>query len=390
LREDNRPPGVGARAGPRLHACLLTSAYPVDYTRLLDREAAALAAAGLRVTLIGLGDRVPDRVPPGVEVVPVSGGRGLGKAVLLHRLDRAARAARADVYHCCDPWALGIGLRITGQRPGTFLVYDSSESYPEFYRDRLDWPGPIRLAVAARVRCLERRASRRAAAVIETNATRAQRFERLGRTPVLVPNYPPLELAVESPAAREPWIAYTGLVSRFRGFDVLVRAFGSVGARLPDARLKVAGKFEPGSEAGMRKLVRECGLESRIDFLGWLPYRDLFRLLGRCSAGVILLQPGRWNDYTGLPNKLFEFMGAGLGVIASDFPEMAAVVSETGCGWLVDPADEDSVGRALEQALADSPGCRRRGEAGRQAVSRRYNWDAARAALLGVYGRLSP
>jgi glycosyltransferase involved in cell wall biosynthesis len=152
------------------------------------------------------------------------------------------------------------------------------------------------------------------------------------------------------------------------------------------------GLFAPGEglEDWSHDFLRQTGLESRVDFLGWIPtYQGMFRELASCSLGVILFQPYWWNDYTNLPDKLFDFMATGLAVIASRFPEMGRVVEEAGCGWLVDPADPAAVAEAMELALANPEECRARGEAGRRAVLDRYNWSAAEAILLGIYRKLN-
>ncbi len=374
----------------RLGVCLLTTSHPVDYSRFLHREASSLARAGYRVTYVALGRAVPTGLPPGVEVIPVRERRGREKPGMLREIGRLARGLPVDVFHCLDPWALRIGLR-EKRRRGTRLVYDSTESYPEVYRDRDDWPAPARAAAAALVRSLERRATEQADAIIETNETRAKRFLALGRRPVLVPNYPPAGLVTKSQAAREPWIAYTGLVTPRRGFNVLVRALARLPDAGPDLRLKVMGSFEAGTgfQGSMSRLVDRLGVERRVDYLGWQPYEQMFHVLERCMLGVVLLQPERWNDFTGLPNKLFEFMAARLAVVVSDFPEMRDVVRGAGCGWCVEPADVSAVAGVLRNALAEPEEIAKRGEAGRQAVLDRYSWNTAEATLLSVYEELT-
>jgi hypothetical protein len=114
----------------------------------------------------------------------------------------------------------------------------------------------------------------------------------------------------------------------------------------------------------------------------------MFARLRECSIGLILLQPGRGNDFTGLPNKLFEFMGSGLAVIASDFPEMGRVIRQEKCGWLVDPTEPKAIAEAMVSALADSAECRSRAASGRRAVLDRYHWEIAEQALLAAYRRL--
>jgi glycosyltransferase involved in cell wall biosynthesis len=117
-------------------------------------------------------------------------------------------------------------------------------------------------------------------------------------------------------------------------------------------------------------------------------YDAALSMLGRCRIGVVLLQPERGNDFTGQPNKLFEFMGAGLAIIVSDFPEIGRVVREHDCGILVDPRDPHAIASALNAALAQPGRCRAQGLAGARAVAERYNWARAEAVLLDAYSGL--
>jgi glycosyltransferase involved in cell wall biosynthesis len=363
--------------------CLLTTSHPVSYTRFFDREAVSLARAGCAVTLVGLGPRDSEETRDGVRLVALQEQKGTSKLRLLLRLRRVPAVRECDVLHCLDPWALAIGLA----RPRVKLIYEAVEWFPQTYLDRTSLPGPVRRSLASLVSLLEFEACRRAGAIIDTNQTRAARFERPGRKPVIVGNYPPAELLPEPSASPDMAIAWTGLISRERGFEQLLEAFSQVASEFESAQLRVIGQFDPRDKIERRtRCVIDCNsLWGRVEFLGSLPYDAVFRELSRCLVGVILLQPGRGNDYTGQPNKLFEFMGSGLAVIASDFPEIGSIVRESGCGWLLDPTRPNSIADALRQALSSPSECRRRGLLGRKAVLERYTWREAEKALLRAY-----
>jgi glycosyltransferase involved in cell wall biosynthesis len=372
--------------------CLLTSAQLVDDSRFLHREAASLARAGYEVTLVGL-KRTPEQDEvPGVNIITVPKGRGIRKPDTLRGIYAAARRCRARTYQCFDPWALAIGLLIKRCRPGVRVVYEATESYPRIQLERRDRSILLRWPSYMAVRLLEHLAVRRADWIIDTSPTRARRFARHGRRVSIVGNLPPKEFAQQNGQERKPWIISTGLITRHRGFDVLLKAFALVAPKLPEVRLRVSGRFAPGEglEAWSRDFLKQKGLESRVDFLGWITaYRGMFAELRSCSVGVLLFQPDWWNDYTNLPNKLFDFMATGLGVIASRFPDMGRVVEQTGCGWLVDPADPVAVAKALEHAFEHPEECRARGEAGRRAVLGGCNWETAERVLLEIHDRLS-
>jgi len=376
------------QAGQPLRVCLMTTSHPVRYSRFFDREAVSLARAGYDVRIVGTGPHDQTESESGVKLISV-GPRS--KPRLVAAVARAAERESCGIYQCLDPWTLRTGLGFKRRNPATKLVYESSEWFPRVWLDRKDRPLPVRWLGWLAVTRLESAACRDADGIIETNATRAARFTRRGRAPVLVPNYPPLGLLPKPSAERRPWLAWIGLVSRPRGFDRLLQALVPVARRFPEVKLRVIGGFDPRDdiEAWTRAFIRTRGIEANVEFLGSLSYPAMFDALRPCFAGLILLQPERGNDFTGQPNKLFEFMGSGLAVIASDFQEIAAVLLAAGAGWLVDPRSPDAIGAALTSALADPDSCRARGEAGRRAVVARYHWGVAERALLDLYAKLT-
>ncbi len=375
-----------SQAGQPLRVCLSTTSHPARYSRFFDREAVSLAKAGYDVRIIGLGDKDDVRSESGIKLIAKA---RRPKPELISTVARAAAAESCDIYQCLDPWALRAGLALKRRRPTIRVIYESSEWFPRMRLDRKDQSLAVRWLGWLAVTRLESRACHEADAIIETNSTRAARFKQ-GCTLVLVPNFPPLDMLPEPLTERKPWFVWTGLVSRPRGFDRLLEALVPVASRFPEVRLRVIGEFDPRDdiEARSRKFIQAHGIETNVEFLGSLAYQAMFDTLRPSLAGLILFQPERGNDYTGQPNKLFEFMGSGLAVIASDFPEIGPVVREVGSGWLVDPRSPDAIAAALTLALADPDGCRDKGEAGHRAVVERYHWGIAERALLGLYARL--
>ena len=370
-----------------VRVCLLTSSHPVTYSRFLDRQAAALVRAGYEVTLIGLGEPGSSCKRSCMNVVSVEERRLAGKLGVLKEIARVAATLRPSCCQCMDPWTLAVGLSFKQQRPDLRLVYDASEWFSRAFLERIDLPLALRVAGYFAIEAIERKAMLHADAILDTNATRAVRFIRRGRNVTLVPNYPPTELLPPPVLQRGSTVVYTGLMSRHRGFDRLLTAMADIRRAIPEVRLRVMGNYDPRDDlqSECEAFIRDNDLTGAVELKGWLRYDHMLSEIATGLLGVVLLQPHRLNDYTGLPNKLFEFMGCGLAVVASDFPELRRVVNDTGCGWLVDPTDPESLARILEEALSDPGECVRRGYAGRAAVLDRYNWGVAERQLLNCY-----
>jgi glycosyltransferase involved in cell wall biosynthesis len=165
---------------------------------------------------------------------------------------------------------------------------------------------------------------------------------------------------------------------RTRGLVQMVRAV----AQVPGLRLLLCGAFE---DARFESELRaEPGWAARVEYLG-LVDRDAVRdVMARSRAGLVTLLPlPSYRD--SLPIKMFEYMSAGLPVVASDFPLWRDIVERQRCGVCVDPLDVAAVASALQRIVDDPVLAAGMGERGVEAVRAQYNWPAAERQLLSLY-----
>ena len=87
-----------------------------------------------------------------------------------------------------------------------------------------------------------------------------------------------------------------------------------------------------------------------------------------------------------LANKLFDYMGASLAVLAADLPPMERIVAETGAGLLYPVGSTEALAAQLVGLLREPDRCRRLGERGREAVVTKYNWGRDEAVWLRIVG----
>lgn len=117
-----------------------------------------------------------------------------------------------------------------------------------------------------------------------------------------------------------------------------------------------------------------------------VPPRDVVDHARGADVLVFLLHPTCLSYYYCLPNKLFEALYAELPVIISDFPEIAKVVREQDCGWLVPDNDDEVVallrGLTREAILDKRAGCRRAATA--------FQWDTEAEGMIAAYRALLP
>ncbi|MGB2753755.1 MAG: glycosyltransferase family 4 protein [Phycisphaerae bacterium] len=362
----------------------LTSFHPPLDTRLFYREIRTVAAAGYEVVLIAPGERdeVVDGVP--IRAIPRSRSR-LGRLLTtIWQVYRAALREGARLYHFHDPELIPVGvlLKLCGKR----VIYDVHEDVPRQLRTWYFIPAVLRGPLAALTEAVERLAARVFDGVAVATPVIAARFP--GPKTVTVQNFPIAdELAAPWAlpyADRSAVLAYVGGTSEIRGIKVMVEAMGllpeGLGARL---KLGSAGFVPP--ELGDE--VRRMPGWRRCELLGWQDRAGVARLLGEAKAGLVVLHPTR-NHIDSYPVKLFEYMAAGIPVIASDFPIWRDVVEGAGCGLLVDPLDATAVARAIRRLLEDPAEAEAMGRRGRETVHTTYNWTAQGRKLVAFYARL--
>jgi phosphatidylinositol alpha-mannosyltransferase len=173
-------------------------------------------------------------------------------------------------------------------------------------------------------------------------------------------------------------ILFVGRPERRKGLEYLLRAFRTVKAQAPNARLIVvgAGRFER-----FERAVRSMGVADVV-FAGYVPFEELPRYH---QTADVFCAPNTGFESQGI--VLLEAMAAGLPIVASNIEGFAAVLTHGVEGLLTLPGDEGSIAGALLTLLADAE---RRREMGRQGSRRaqEFAWPRVSQQVLSYYERL--
>ncbi|HEY6549883.1 MAG TPA: glycosyltransferase [Solirubrobacterales bacterium] len=291
----------------------------------------------------------------------------------------ALRRLRPDAVHAHDAAMLAPGW-LGARATGAMLVYDSHEyAVGVPYRER---------AWTALVGALEHLFVPRSALVITVSEGIAERLGeryRLRRPAVVVRNFPDpraydadfdcgdLRSALDLPADAE-LVLHLGAAALDRGCETLVRAV----ARMPgDVNLLFLGVDAPYA-ARLGELAAELGIGERVHFRPPVAVDRILAYARQASVGVSLLEDSCENHRLALPNKVFEYLAAGVPVLASDLPELRRTLTGQPGAVLVDPTDEVAIATGLRTGL----------DGERPAVPSRFEWSQEAAQLIAAYADL--
>jgi glycosyltransferase involved in cell wall biosynthesis len=351
---------------------MLTSAHSAVDDRIFYREALTLAAAGMKVAVVGRHPR--PEVVEGIAIHPMPEVRSRKQRLLLgwHILKLARRLdARLYIFHDPELFGVGFALRLLGKQ----VVYDSHENLPKQLLQKEWLPWIVRRLLFPFVWTGEYLGSRLLSGVIAAVPALMVRFPRAST--ILARNFPTrasLQVLGGGPDIRtRPNIAiYAGGLSRIRGIKELVTAFQD----LKNAELWLVGTFE--SAEFQREIM--TSLPPNVHWLGWKPYPEMIQLYTQVKLGMVLLHPMP-NHRHSLPVKLFEYLGAGLPVVASDFPEFSEYIE--GCGRQINPQDPEAIRQAIADLLSHPEELAAMSARARERAVARFSWEPEGERLVG-------
>lgn len=360
----------------------LSSVHTRYDTRILLKECFSLVKAGFHVSLI-VADGKGDEVNNGVCIFDV----GDKATVRLKRMTlsvlavcKKALSLNADIYHFHDPELIPVGLLLRMQ--GKIVIYDVHEDLPRQIMGKQYLALHQRKLVSMIMELFENVFSRCFSAICTATPYIRNRFKQFNRNTIDINNYPILK-ELDSPEVewnvRSNNICYVGMIAENRGIVELIDAMVDL-----DCQLDLAGVYSPASLRN--KLIDMAGWE-KVNELGFVDRDRVKSILTTCCAGIVTFWPLP-NHVNAQPNKMFEYMSAGIPVIASGFLYWKEIIEEHNCGICVNPKSSLEILKAVNALLGDDKLAATMGANGRKAVETIYNWDFEERKLISLYREL--
>ena len=184
--------------------------------------------------------------------------------------------------------------------------------------------------------------------------------------------------------AEKSIILYQGNIALNRGLETCVRSLPYLDE---DVHLVMVG--DGIARDGLIQLTSDLDLADRVHFLGFVPFAELNAYTASADVGLSLIQNTCASYYYTLPNKLMEYIMAGLPVVASDFPAMGQIVREYDVGQVVaDPTSPQEVAAAV-RAVLDNPERYRQTHSNALRAAQELNWEQESLKLIEMYRLIS-
>jgi glycosyltransferase involved in cell wall biosynthesis len=279
------------------------------------------------------------------------------------------------LVHANDYNTMWVGVAAKLLR-GSRLVYDAHELWPDRY-GRREWRPWLVACEWLFVRVAD--------ATITVSPGCADVLAKRYRipTPVVIRNIPDL---VTEPAGAEglranlpPLAVYVGVLAPGRGIEETILALAPV----PELRLRLMGRVSEEYWTRLGRLAEENGVANRVEYRSPVEAASVADTIAGADFGIALIQPICLSNELSLPNKMFEYTAAGLPVLGSDLPVIAAVVRGENIGEVVPPSDIGAIAEALRRLSDPDRNAQLRRQV--QAFARRANWQTERPLLEQIY-----
>ena len=176
---------------------------------------------------------------------------------------------------------------------------------------------------------------------------------------------------------------YQGNIQANRSLDQLVHAAPFLD---PDIVIVMMGRAVDSTRIQLEELIASKGVADRVKIIPAVPYAELLDWTASADIGLTIFQPGytRSIRYC-LPNKLFEYLMAGLPVLSSQLDAIAELLETYDVGQVLPSLEPSDVGASINAMLADPAALARMHSNALKAARQEFHWENEKQRLFELY-----
>lgn len=381
-----------------LHICILTTIHPADDVRVFQKMALTFLQEGFQVSWVGpeyvfFDWTVPLNSSVDYHFFPFSASKRerLTAAYALFRT--ASRVADVDWYFAPDPDSALVAL-LLARKNHARVIFDIHEYYHKTLLGNYIRSKFLKAFLGVLLKGLISRISALCDLTIAVSPTVLRTYNRNPRKSLVVRNCAPSWFAQLLPAYEvedkdgSQFTIMHGKAAYFpkaiefgRGTDVVLEAIHLLKEKIPTLRCIMFDTLGEAGHAWFENQLQKLGIEDHIDLRPGVPMQDMPAVLQTCHVGLISYR--RSMEGGTLANRVFEYMAAGLPIIAPVYsPETAEILEKEQCGLSVDFEDPAAVAGAIWRLYQDPTLRRNMGRRAREAFEQRHNWSVEVRPLL--------
>lgn len=365
--------------------CHITTVHQVFDARIFHRECKSLEEHGYEVYLIAPHES--NEYVEGIHIIALPTKKNRLYRFVIEDFLAFVKAVKVncEVYHFHDPELIWVGLILKIFRKK--VIYDVHENVSLQMLSKYWIPLCLRKLSSSFFRLVESFSIRFFDKVVVAGEDIAKQscFRRFEDKIEVIKNYPitavgSYEITLDEFGTVK--FIYSGNMNEERGILEIVRAANMLVDF--DFKLTLLGRFE-------NKAIEEAVLfriknSSKIEYLPAVPYNEMFNILLKYDVGLICFKatPNNIGAISGRNNKIYEYLQAGLAIIASDISGWRGFIEKNKIGLLIDPDNDLSISEAMKKLILDKNLLREMRRNSKE-LSKEFSWDSQKRKLLEMY-----
>lgn len=358
---------------------VLSSAHPWDDERVFNKITKSLAKR-YNTILCAVAEQ-DMQVVDGIKIYGLKKLSRTKRYKNYSKIVKIVKEEKPDVIHFHDPDLLLLALYFKFVLKKK-VIYDVHEDYSLAFKDREYLPKFFRSIFAFIFDLFEKVVSKLFDGVVAVTEEIFNKFNC--RNKVILKNFPTVDMYEKRrnyDISGTINLVYIGSVSYHRGITNLILAVKDL-LNL-DIKLDIIG---PAESKEYLEQIKKFENE-KIKIWGRVPKSCIPNILKNVHIGFVTLLPKR-RYLTSLPLKLFEYMAAGVPVIASNFELWRNIIEDSSCGIVVDPTDVDQIRDAILYFYNNRHEIVNKGQNGYKAFVEKYNWSKEEEKLFDFYTKI--